>query len=1002
MNTNSSRPLSRRNAPLATLFCTTSFAALAAVTAAHAQTQAPSNTAPVEEVLVTGSLISGTQAVGVPVTSLGAGDFQSSGAITIADLLKDVPALYIQPSNAQAVQGGNQDRIATLDIHKLGGQRTLMLIDGWRYPVQKENGNSYDPSIIPAIALDRVDVLADGASATYGSDAVSGVVNVILRRGFDGAVSQVRVGTAYQSDFNSQESLLFGRTWDTGDITLSFEHWETAGLDGDKRDFYTQDFTPWGLDNENTIKSTIPGIVMTGAVSPASAATGTGCVNCYSVPKGQNGVGLAWTTLLANQGTQNEINSYTIAQITNSQQRNGATLTFDQEITPEVGVFAEGFYSNRRAALISPATVTPFNTLSLVTVTVPTNNPYYPIGAPPGLRVNYDFARELTPFSNAHEIAERYAGGFNLKLPYDWRGKIFASINQEDDSFDDSDSPNANNISAALGNTVPATPAAGATPSIAAYTKPANVPYLNLFCDPTAFQCNSQATLDYINGYGISASTYIVHQYGANFDGPLFALPGGDVKAAVGGSYSTDKNSFQTTRTRQSPAASIVQIVPDYESRSQWAAFGQVNVPIVGDANAVPFFHRLEVEASLRYDRYSDFGGTTNPKLAIDWEPLEGLTLRSSWGTSFRAPRLADISSVTARSIGGINILGGAATNSEPACATVGGTPVAGTAAALLNPTCSLALNSPGGIQVQGGSGGLSGVLRPADYALLPEKGRNLSLGFDFAPKFLAGLTVSATWYRVHITNTITARTLTGVGDALSNPLFQSALLVAGQPGFASALATLLASPQGSNVPAAAQSTISWILDAASKNTGTLDQEGVDFRADYDWDMGIWGEGNTGVSGAYAIHQITTIPGSTPVDAYDTNGQPLAFRLTYRAHLGWNLDGFSATWFIDYTSHVSSSNPFPPAAFLAKFPNYSNKLPANFLFDLALGYNTGDIPANTYLKNLNVQLVVNNVLNRDPPFSYNISNPTNGVVGYLPALYSPSGRTLALTVTKSW
>ena len=976
------------------------------MTAAYAQ--APVGAAPFEEVLVTGSLIRGTQAVGVPVTALAAKDFQDTGAITIADLLKNVPAISMQPTLSPSGGGGNQTRTATIDIHKLGGPRSLMLVDGMRYSMQKEIATSYDPSIIPAIALDRVDVLADGASATYGSDAVAGVVNIILRRGFDGAVSQVRVGATNDDVPNSQESQLFGRKWDSGDITVSFEHWETAAIPGSELDYYTTDFTPWGLDNQNSIKSSFPGIVSTGAISPSTATVGTGCVNCYSIPKGQNGVGLAWTTLLANQGVKNEINPYSISQVTNAQQRNGATVTVDQRLTPEVELFAEGFYSNRRTSLVYPPVIAPYSSSTLMTVAVPTNNPFYPIGAPPGLQVSYDFAREMPPLSTGSEISGRYAGGFNLNLPFDWRGKIFASFNQENTFFIQQNSPNANNVKAALGTTVPATAATGVTPAVAAYTKPANVPYLNLFCDPTAFQCNSQATLDYIRGYASNPVSYIVHQYGANFDGPLFALPAGDLKAAVGASYSTDKYSYETLRTRSpdSPAAAIVVVVPDILGRQQWAAFGQLNAPIVSDANAVPLIHKLDVEVSYRYDHFSDFGGTSNPKLAVDWMPLEDLTLRGSWGTSFRAPQLTNLAAVAGRTVTGVNTLGGA-NNNTPACQTVGGVLVApaNTAAALLNPTCNNVGNAnfPGGIQVQGGTGGLAGVTRPDGYTLVPEKGRNLNLGLDFTPTFLPGLDISATWYKIHITNVIT--TITLVGNVLSNPASQPGLIVAGQPGFAAALAGLVANPE-SNFTGSA-TNISWILDTAARNNGTFDQQGVDFTADYDWDMGTWGAGNTGITGDYTLHQITTIPGSAPTDLYDTvtaplnNGQPLAFRLKYRAHLGWSMDGFSATVFADYTSHISSGNTLPPAAFLATFPNYSNKLPAQYLIDLSLGYDTGDGPANTYLKNLSGQFVVNNIFNRDPPFAYTISGG-NGSTGYLATAYGPYGRTLSFTLTKTW
>jgi iron complex outermembrane receptor protein len=1008
MNFDMSPARPRRSTPWTILLGSVSVSALVSAIPAFAADQAATVAqAPVEEVLVTGSLIRGAEAVGVPVTTLGTEDFQQTGAITVAELLKNVPALFIQASNTPAVQGCNQTRTATLDIHKLGGSRTLMLIDGYRYPLQKQIASGYDATIIPALAIERLDVLADGASATYGSDAVSGVVNVILRRGFDGAITQGRIGTAYKSDFNYQFAQLFGSTWDSGQVTLSYDVFETKGLDGSARDFFTTDFTPWGLDNQTPVRAAIPGIVSTGA---PTAATGTGCTNCYSIPKGTGwdfgsrdpAPTLTWATLLANKGVANQMNPYSIAQATNHQQRNAATLTFDQEIYPGIEVFAEGFYSNRRVDLRAPANTTPYDSQTLVIVTVPTTNPYYPVGAPANIRVNYNFAAEITPRNVAYELSGRYAGGFNFDLPFDWQGKAFASVNQENNLFNESNSPNLNSFNAALGNTVASTPANGTTPGVAAFTKPANIPYLNLFCDPYAFQCNSRTTLDYVNAYGITQSTYIVHQYGANFDGPVFALPGGDVKAAVGITKSTDKYSFTTIRTRNSPSSAIVQIVPDYNSRSQWAVFGQVNIPVVSEMNAFALARRVDLEFSYRYDRYSDFGGTKNPKVAADWEPIAGLTLRGSWGTSFRAPQLQNVSPVAARSISGVNQLGGANNNTQPTCPAGATAPPAGTAGALLNPTCSqtAALLFPAGLSVQGGSNGLQGVTRAADYALQPEEGRNLSLGAEYAPPegFLQGLYLSATWYRTKIESVITSQTLNQTGNALTNPSFQQTIIVRGQPGFDQALAGLLAMPQASNLPASAIPAINWIVDSSARNAGTLEQSGVDFEGRYDWTMGNWGDGNVGITGAYIDHQISQLPGGVPVDNYDTNGQPLAFKIRWRGNIGWRWEGFNSNFFVNYTSHVSSTNVFPPAAFLVNFPNFSNEVPAQFLFDLAVGYDTRDVPANEYLRNLNIQLVVNNIMNRDPPFAYGIQSS----VAYLAPLYSPYGRTIAFTITKTW
>ena len=146
-----------------------------------------------EQVLITGSLIRGTAAVGVPVTNLSTQDFTQTGAITIGDLFRTVPTAIVEAGPGATNSGGHQERETRVNIRGLDqtGPRTLLMIDGVRFPPQADGLCSIDPSIIPALALSRVDILADGASATYGSDAIAGVINVVLKRNFDGAVTML-------------------------------------------------------------------------------------------------------------------------------------------------------------------------------------------------------------------------------------------------------------------------------------------------------------------------------------------------------------------------------------------------------------------------------------------------------------------------------------------------------------------------------------------------------------------------------------------------------------------------------------------------------------------------------------------------------------------------------------------------------------------------------------------------------------------------------------------
>src|ERR1700692_4311475 len=189
---------------LATLMGSASLLTLTNVLAAQAQQVAQAQVAQAqmaqaqevpEQVLITGSLIHGTAAVGVPVTNLSTQDFTQTGAITIGDLFRTVPTAIVEAGPGATNSGGHQERETRVNIRGLDqtGPRTLLMIDGVRFPPQADGLCAIDPSIIPSLALYRGDILADGASATYGSDAIAGVINVILKRNYSGAVTLLHI-----------------------------------------------------------------------------------------------------------------------------------------------------------------------------------------------------------------------------------------------------------------------------------------------------------------------------------------------------------------------------------------------------------------------------------------------------------------------------------------------------------------------------------------------------------------------------------------------------------------------------------------------------------------------------------------------------------------------------------------------------------------------------------------------------------------------------------------
>src|ERR1700682_1508661 len=224
---------------LATLMGSASLLTLATALSAQAQQVAQAQMAQAaqevpEQVLITGSLIHGTAAVGVPVTNLNVQDFRQTGALTTADLFRTVPVANVSPGAVATNSGGHLERETRVNIRGLDqtGPRALMMIDGMRFPPQADGICSIDPSIIPALSLDHVDVLADGASATYGSDAVSGGVNIILKRNFDAAITQLGWTSSDGGKNHFLASALWGRTWDGGQVTLSYEWYAAAPLSG--------------------------------------------------------------------------------------------------------------------------------------------------------------------------------------------------------------------------------------------------------------------------------------------------------------------------------------------------------------------------------------------------------------------------------------------------------------------------------------------------------------------------------------------------------------------------------------------------------------------------------------------------------------------------------------------------------------------------------------------------------------------------------------------------
>lgn len=1080
----------------ATLMGSASFFTLAQALGADAQQVAQAQMAQAaptevpEQVLITGSLIRGTVAVGVPVTNLSVQDLRTTGSLTTADLFRTIPQFNVIPGPV-GTQAANNERGTRVNLRQLdtgSAPRSLMMVDGVRYPPQGNGLCQIDPSIIPEVAIDRVDLLLDGASATYGSDAIGGVINIILKRNFDGAVTEVGFQAGAGGNQKALASQLYGRTWEGGDIVIGLNWYNVNPTKGNFSSRYTFDFSPWGLDNRTPLASATPGIISVPGVggAPTSggqlgapfatdstnypATNGHNCLNCFSIPAGtgspfnpiNNGLGpigggsaatLSWGAFAAANGgmvngTRNEFNPYAITTYSAGQQYVGSELTIDQRLFPGVSFYGEGIYGLRRSQFIANSTVNQF------TFGVPTVNPYYPTGAPNGLRVSYSFSIESPDIQDSYASAQRYLFGLNIDLPFGWAAQTYYSETRDAEYTNIHGVINRAAVSAALGWTIPAQGASGTVPGIAAFTKPATIPYLNVFCDPTEFMCNSPTTLAFISAYNESKEAFWINEKAIKADGPLFDLPGGTVRAAVGALY--DSNHFLITQTTEtSTSNTLTTILQDPEFRSVWAFFTQVNVPIIGDANALPLIRKLQLEGSWRHDQYSDVGGTSNPKVAFDWLVSEdiGLTLRGSWGTSFRAPSFGEFSPISnvAWNGWGLSSAPGAAQfqNNSPivvSCDPKTGAPPPGSGAAKLFAAGFACNSQPEGLSLNGG--GKAAVL--ADFrtftnqqnqTLKPEQATNWSAGFEFSPTtFLRGLDIQATWYTIKI-NGLLINFGNPTSNRLADPQIGFAFLLPSDVGcpvsanqhpetcanFEDMVSKALSQPTNP-VPIAALSLIKWINDGGTVNTGFQRNSGIDFNASYDIDLGDLGAWNAGITGTYYLEQLAArVNGGDVADVQyhvdlssvggvAQNGVESLPRFKYRARLGWSSGPFSVVGFMDYASHFFHTQAAPPnvnfqcltsggtvggGSLPCAISNYTNMEPPYYSFDLSFQYDTQDMPANDYLKHIQLQLVIQNLFDKHSPFEYRIATG-----GGNPAAFditkSIFGRQFQIRMVKNW
>jgi iron complex outermembrane receptor protein len=425
-------------------------------------------------------------------------------------------------------------------------------------------------------------------------------------------------------------------------------------------------------------------------------------------------------------------------------------------------------------------------------------------------------------------------------------------------------------------------------------------------------------------------------------NGRVAALPAGDIGLAAGTSYRTeDLNAIDV----QTPGGLIT---PTLEHRHIAAAFAELYVPIVGKENQIPMARALEFSAAFRRDHYSDFGSTTNPRIGLRWEPWTDISLRTSYGKSFRAPNAVE--------------------------------------EATESPTFQTILSFPP-ILASPSGGFASALLQVGSKALTAERARTEDFSIEYKPSGIEGFIVNVGYYDIRYTDRIITPSFNT--NALVEPNVYGSL-VAPVPSDAAAQAIIdaavAAGSQFINFSGSGATNIRYFLDLRQQNASVVDQSGFDITSRYT--KPIASHTLAAQLNISFIDKIDTqlSPGAAFDNLVNTLGNPPRWR--GRLDLAWTSNRWSLGGALNavgsYVNTASAGSP-PVASWTT--------------MDLSATINADAYMQAAGWRGVSLSLISLNVLNRDPPF---VDAASLFHVNYDPSNASPLGRFVALTVKKKW
>lgn len=837
---------------------------------------AQDSTTTLDRLEVTGSRIRSVDvATAQPVLSISRQDIESQGFASVGDILQNISATGSPSFSRASPLTSNQEAGGQyIDLRNLGAQRTLVLVNGKRLAISPDGFQ--DVSTIPTVMVERIEVLKDGASSIYGSDAMAGVINIITRKNFTGAEANAYIGQYSQGDGSKKSyDMVIGMAGERGSLTIGAEvHEEEAVWAKDRH--YSADVYPGFSPNSS--------LTMVGQWGNWRV----GSTGAWQAPdRGGSALG---ADQFHDQTIDDTSNSAHQMMLLTPLERRAVYINANYDITDNVRFTSDIGYTRRE----SNRQIAGYPTQSAsVGAPMSADSYFNPTGGVSDVnwrRRGWELPRTTDTTVSQWRFTAGLEGSFEVGERYfDWDAGYM---------FSETDTTIINNgnfyipgIQSAVGpsflNDQGVVQCGTAADPIALSSCTPWNPFAGFGTGAVANSLDDPNVVNHLFKQEHALGLSKTHNYFANLSGSLFTLPAGDLGFALGYEYRKEEGGFTPDAISQSGESTNLASGPTFGTYTVDEFYLELNVPILAD---LPGAKELTFNAATRYSDFNTFGDTVNNKFGLKWRPMDDLLVRATWAEGFRAPTIGDLYGGSSQTF---------TTGFRDPCDSVYGT-ARGSAKCLADAGAGFRQLKQGFVPTDGPADQTPVPFNSGSNPFMePETSESTTIGMVWSPSAIEGFSTSLDFWKVRIENTV-------VSDSPNQILSDCYVNL-----IDSRCAQFSRDPANGNIVGE--------LTYGMRNAGYTETEGFDFEVSYGMETGI-GRFNAKVSSTYVSKYESTATNEPDVTPSQSNGFNAAFRNRTNANLSWNQGDWSANWGVRYYSGTKEQCYFDERCTL---PNYA-------------------------------------------------------------------------------